>query len=86
MKCLKYNENGNIYINNDNLNKNNKTVFVFDNINNANPSVMELLTSIFDKNQKYIMSSDGNTFQKNNIQIIGIFNPQNGETKEKLSY
>ena len=82
MKALKKLENKE---NSNDLFYQNKILFVFNNINNANPSVMELLSSIFDKNQTEILSYDGNTFKKKNIQIIGIFNPQNGDSKEKLS-
>jgi MoxR-like ATPase len=81
MKYLKKNEEEEI----ENLIKNKKkTLFIFNNINNANQSVMELLASIFDKKQTDILSYDGTIFKKNNIDIIGIFNPQNGESKEKL--
>ena len=40
--------------------KEKKIIFVFNNLNNASPAVLELLTSIFDKNQNNILLSDGN--------------------------
>ena len=64
MKALKKLENKENNINNNNLFYQNKTLFVFNNLNNAKPSVMELLSSIFDKNQTEILSYDGNTFKK----------------------
>ena len=59
-------------------------IFVFNNLNNASPAVLELLTSIFDKNQENVLLSDGSTIPKNPINIIGILKPQNGANKDKL--
>jgi MoxR-like ATPase len=59
-------------------------IFVFNNLNNASPAVLELLTSIFDKNQENVLLSDGSTIPKNPINIIGILKPQNGANRDKL--
>ena len=59
-------------------------IFVFNNLNNASPAVLELLTSIFDKNQQNVLLSDGSTIPKNPINIIGILKPQNGANRDKL--
>ncbi len=49
-------------------------IFVFNNLNNVSPAVLELLTSIFDKNQENILLSNYSTI--NPINIIGILKPQ----------
>ena len=64
--------------------KERELIFVFNNLNNASPAVLELLTSIFDKNQDNVLLSDGSTIPKNPINIIGILKPQNGANKDKL--
>ena len=63
---------------------NNYKIFIFNNINNASPSVLELLTSIFDKTQKCLLLQDGSTIYKNPINIIGISNVQNGLKRDQL--
>ena len=68
----------------DNNQKGKELIFVFNNLNNASPAVLELLTSIFDKNQENVLLSDGSTIPKNPINIIGILKPQNGANKDKL--
>ena len=62
----------------------NNKIFIFNNINNASPSVLELLTSIFDKTQEYLLLPDGSTIYKNPINIIGISNVQNGLKRDQL--
>ena len=62
---------------NDNNHKRKELILVIDNLNNASPAVLELLTSIFDKNQENVLLSNGSTIPKNPIKIIGILNPQN---------
>ena len=64
--------------------KGKELIFVFNNLNNASPAILELLTSIFDKNQKNVLLSDGSTIPKNPINIIGILKPQNGANRDKL--
>ena len=59
-------------------------IFVFNNLNNVSPATLELLTSIFDKNQRNILLPDGSSIPKNPINIIGILNPQNGAKRNKL--
>ena len=49
-------------------------IFVFNNSNNVSPAVLELLTSIFDKNQENVLLSNYSTI--NPINIIGILKPQ----------
>ena len=51
-------------------------IFVFNNLNNVSPGVLELLTSIFDKNQENVLLSNYSTIPKNPINIIGILKPQ----------
>ena len=51
-------------------------IFVFNNLNNVSPAVLELLTSIFDKNQENVLLSNYSTIPKNPINIIGILKPQ----------
>ena len=68
----------------DNNQKGKELIFVFNNLNNASPAVLELLTSIFDKNQENVLLSDGSTIPKNPINIIGILKPQNGANRDKL--
>jgi len=69
---------------NDNNQNGKELIFVFNNLNNASPAVLELLTSIFDKNQENVLLSDGSTIPKNPINIIGILKPQNGANRDKL--
>ena len=69
---------------NDNNQKGKDLIFVFNNLNNASPSVLELLTSIFDKNQENILLPDGSTIHKNPINIICILKPQNRANKDVL--
>ena len=38
-----------------------RQIFVFNNLNNASPAVLKLLTYIFDKNQENLLLSDGST-------------------------
>ena len=64
--------------------KEREIIFVFHNLNNASPAILELLTSIFDKNQVNVLLSDGSTIPKNPINIIGILKPQNGANRDKL--
>ena len=68
----------------DHNQKGKELIFVFNNLNNASPAVLELLTSIFDINQENVLLSDGSTIPKNPINIIGILKPQNGANKDKL--
>ena len=42
-------------------------IFVFNNLNNVSPAVLELLTSIFDKNQENVLLSDDSTIPKNQL-------------------
>jgi hypothetical protein len=69
---------------NDSNTNGRELIFVFNNLNNASPAVLELLTSIFDKNQQNVLLSDGSTIPKNPINIIGILKPQNGANRDKL--
>ncbi len=59
-------------------------IFIFNNLNNASPAVLELLTSIFDKIQENALLSDRSTIPKNPINIIGILEPLNSANKDKL--
>ena len=68
----------------DDNNKGRELIFIFNNLNNASPAVLELLTSIFDKNQQNVLLPDGSTIHKNPINIIGILKPQNGANRDKL--
>ena len=42
-------------------------IFVFNNLNNVSPAVLELLTSIFDKNQENVLLSNYSTINPINI-------------------
>ena len=55
-----------------------KSIVVFHNINNASSAVAEVLSTIFDQHQKYLLLPDGSTISKIQLNIVGIFNPQNG--------
>ena len=59
-------------------------IFIFNNLNNASPEVMDFLVSFFDRNQDSIILSEGLIFPKKNINIIGIINPEKGLSKDEL--
>ncbi|KAK8841092.1 hypothetical protein M9Y10_027933 [Tritrichomonas musculus] len=64
---------------------NNNTIFVLHNLNNASPAVLEKFTSLFDCSQNEFSLPDGTTHPKGEINVIGLFNPQNGiSDREKL--
>ena len=46
---------------NDNNLKGKELILVINNLNNASPAVLKLLTYIFDKNQENLLLSDGST-------------------------
>lgn len=58
------------------------TLFVIHNINNASPAILDLLNTIFDKDQESILFPDNSLVKKCNINIICIFNPIKGATRD----
>ena len=58
------------------------TLFVIHNINNASPAILDLLNTIFDKDQESILFPDNSLVKKLNINIICIFNPIKGATRD----
>ena len=58
------------------------TLFVVHNINNASPAILDLLNTIFDKDQESILFPDNNLIKKCTINIICIFNPIKGATRD----
>ena len=59
-----------------------KKIF-FQNLNLASPAVMETLSSIFTKSSN-ILLPDGSMVKRGNMNIIGIFNPQSGSSRDIL--
>ena len=55
-----------------------KPIIVFHNLNNASSAVLAVLNTIFDQHQKDLLLPDGSTIIKGRINLVGIFNPQNG--------
>lgn len=58
------------------------TLFVVHNINNASHAILDLLNTIFDKDQECILFPDNNLIKKCTINIICIFNPIKGATRD----
>ena len=58
------------------------TLFVIHNINNASPAILDLLNTIFDKDQESILFPDNSLVKKLNVNIICIFNPIKGATRD----
>ncbi|KAK8854131.1 hypothetical protein M9Y10_016685 [Tritrichomonas musculus] len=64
---------------------NNNTIFVWHNLNNASPAVLEKLVSLFDRGQSEFSFPDGTTHPKGEINVVCLFNPQNNiSNREKL--
>ena len=62
-----------------------KSIIVFHNLNNATAAVLELITNIFDYKQEAILLPDGSKINKGPINIVGLFDPQNGmNNRDKL--
>ena len=55
-----------------------KSIIVFHNLNNASAAVLELITSIFDYKQPTVLLPDGSKINKGPVNLVGLFNPQNG--------
>ena len=55
-----------------------KRIIVFHNINSASSAVLQVLESIFDYHQKKVLLPNGSTITKCQVNLIGLFNPQNG--------
>ena len=55
-----------------------KSIIVFHNLNNATAAVLELITNIFDYKQQTVLLPDGSKVNKRPINIVGLFEPQNG--------
>ena len=67
---------------NNQLNPN--KIIVIQNINEASPGVVEILSSLFSEKGKSILLPDGSISYKGIVNLIGIFNPKNGSSKDKL--
>ena len=62
-----------------------KSIIVFHNLNNATAAVLELITNIFDYKQEAILLPDGSKINKGPINLVGLFDPQNGmNNRDKL--
>ena len=58
------------------------TLFVAHNIKNTSPAILDLINTIFDKDQESILFPDNNLIKKCTINIICIFNPIKGATRD----
>ena len=62
-----------------------KSIIVFHNLNNATSAVLELITNIFDYKQEAVLLPDGSKINKGPINVVGLFDPQNGmNNRDKL--
>ena len=57
---------------------------ILEGINNASPAILEILNSIFGPKDTNILLPNGSTITKGNVNLIGIFNPSNDNSREKL--
>ena len=55
-----------------------KSIIVFHNLNNASAAVLELISDIFNYKQQTILLADGSKINKGKINVVGLFDPQNG--------
>ena len=69
----------------ENSNETSNSIIIFENINNASPAVLQLLSNIFDYKQSQIPLPNNTLLSKAQINVIGLWNPQNGfSSKEKI--